>query len=69
MSYKEKKEEDEEPEELGDEEVLETENEKLWEFTVKDLYLKTYENIRKDFEEGLKETIGSVIIFIFNISL
>jgi DNA polymerase-3 subunit alpha len=41
-----------EPEELEEEEVLESENEKLWEFTVKDLYLKTERQIMIDFAEG-----------------
>lgn len=49
-SYKEK--ENEEPEEIEEEEQLENENEKLWEFTVKDLYLKTYAHLEEDARKG-----------------
>lgn len=53
-SYKEKEESDEKEkdEEIPEEEQLENESEKLWEFTVKDLYLKTYGNIHRDWKEG-----------------
>jgi DNA polymerase-3 subunit alpha len=47
------------PEELEEEEVLENENEKLWEFTVKDLYLKTFDQILKDFKD--KKWFGDAI--------
>jgi len=42
----------EEAEELTEENVLESENEKLWEFTVKDLYLKTLDHIVDDYNKG-----------------
>jgi len=45
-------EDNEEPKELSEDEVLESENEKLWEFTVKDLYLKTLDNIYDDYKKG-----------------
>jgi len=50
MSYKQK--EEEEPNEEVPEEDQDTETEKLWEFTVKDLYLKTFDQIQKDYREG-----------------
>ena len=50
MSYKQK--EEEEPDEEIPEEDQDVETEKLWEFTVKDLYLKTYHNVMQDFVEG-----------------
>lgn len=47
------KEADEPIEELTeDDQPEETENEKLWEFTVKDLYLKTHTNITEDWTAG-----------------
>ena len=45
-------EDNEEAEELKEEDVLESENEKLWEFTVKDLYLKTKEHVIDDYLKG-----------------
>jgi DNA polymerase-3 subunit alpha len=48
-SYKEE-DEDSNENEILEEEILENENEKLWEFTVKDLYLKTYEHILDDWK-------------------
>lgn len=50
MSYKQK--EEEEPDEEIPEEDQDTSTEKLWEFTVKDLYLKTAEQIRQDWIDG-----------------
>lgn len=50
-SYKDA-EEEEEPEEIPEEEQLDNENEKLWEFTVKDLYLKTFDHINLDRKNG-----------------
>lgn len=48
-SYKDK---EEEPEEIPEEEQIESETEKLWEFTVKDLYLKTFEHLEEDARQG-----------------
>lgn len=53
QSKKSYKEEDSDAEKLNEEETLESENEKLWEFTVKDLYLKTFDNIIEDAKRGL----------------
>jgi len=50
MSYKQK--EEEEPNEEIPEEDQDVETEKLWEFTVKDLYLKTYEHLEDDARKG-----------------
>jgi DNA polymerase-3 subunit alpha len=50
MSYKQKAKE--EPDEEVPEEDQDTETEKLWEFTVKDLYLKTYEHLVDDAKQG-----------------
>jgi DNA polymerase-3 subunit alpha len=44
--------EDTEAEEIQEEETLENENEKLWEFTVKDLHLKTFQHLYRDLESG-----------------
>jgi len=43
---------DDNSEEPIEEGLLESENEKLWEFTVKDLYLKTYDNVLEDWKRG-----------------
>lgn len=50
MSYKQK--DEEEPAEDVAEEDQDPETEKLWEFTVKDLYLKTFNSVYKDLEAG-----------------
>lgn len=50
MSYKQK--EEAEPADEVPEEDQDPETEKLWEFTVKDLYLKTYKNLEEDAKQG-----------------
>ncbi len=50
-SYTEK-EETQSDDEMQEEEATESENEKLWEFVVKDLYLKTFDQIMSDWQNG-----------------
>jgi DNA polymerase-3 subunit alpha len=51
-SYTEEKEKEPSEEEVSEEDQADNENEKLWEFVVKDLYLKTFDQIIKDWKEG-----------------
>lgn len=51
-SYTEKEETDAAVEEQPEEEQAESENEKLWEFVVKDLYLKTFDQVYDDWKNG-----------------